>query len=196
LVPEDRASATVLASDAKTDDCGVRIGPESQRNGGWLQIRLESRAAPPDTIQRVNADEVIAILGLQQHPEGGWYRETWRSDAAPGERAAGSAIYFLLRVGDLDAWHRVDAAEAWHWYAGAPLEVAMVEEGSDERTLTVGLLGSDLAAGQRPQIVVPAGAWQQSRTLGEWTLAGCTVSPAFEFRYFELAPVGWEPPPD
>jgi predicted cupin superfamily sugar epimerase len=142
----------------------------------------------------MDADDLIAVLGLQQHPEGGWYRETWRADAAPGERAAGSAIYFLLRTGDLDAWHRVDAAETWHWYAGSPLELSIVEEGSGRPTLVVNVLGADIATGQRPQIVVPANGWQQSRTLGDWTLAGCTVSPAFEFAHFELAPEGWEPP--
>jgi uncharacterized protein len=139
-------------------------------------------------------DALIDVLGLSQHPEGGWYRETWRADAAPGERSAGSAIYFLLRNGDLDAWHRVDAAETWHWYAGAPLALSIVKEGSDERALTEHVLGADIAAGQRPQIVVPPGAWQQSATLGEWTLVGCTVSPAFEFEHFELAPDDWEPP--
>jgi predicted cupin superfamily sugar epimerase len=142
----------------------------------------------------LDAESIIAELGLAQHPEGGWYRETWRADAAPGERAAGSAIYFLLRAGDLDAWHRVDAAETWHWYAGSPLEISIVEEGSDRPSLTVHVLGPDLAAGQRPQIVVPPDAWQQSGTLGDWTLAGCTVSPAFEFEQFELAPEGWQPP--
>jgi predicted cupin superfamily sugar epimerase len=140
------------------------------------------------------ADDLIATLRLQAHPEGGWYRETWRAEAAPGQRAAGSAIYYLLRAGEINAWHRVDAAEAWHWYAGAPLALSIVEEGSGGRTLAEHVLGGDIAAGQRPQIVVPADAWQQSRTLGEWTLAGCTVSPAFEFANFELAPEGWEPP--
>jgi predicted cupin superfamily sugar epimerase len=142
----------------------------------------------------VDVDDLIAALGLARHPEGGWYRETWRADAAPGERAAGSAIYYLLRAGELNAWHRIDAAEAWHWYAGAPLALSIVEEGSGQRTLTNHLLGGDIAAGQRPQLVVPPGAWQQSGTLGEWTLAGCTVSPAFEFALFEIAPQGWEPP--
>jgi predicted cupin superfamily sugar epimerase len=141
-----------------------------------------------------SAAAVIAALGLQRHPEGGWYRETWRADAAPGERATGSAIYFLLRAGEIDAWHRVDAAEVWHYYAGAPIELSMVEQGSDGPTLIVRLLGAEIAAGQRPQLVVPAGAWQQARTLGDWTLAGCTVSPAFEFERFEIAPEDWKPP--
>lgn len=147
-----------------------------------------------DVTGDLSADGVIPALGLQRHPEGGWYRETWRADAVPGERPAGSAIYFLLRAGEIDAWHRVDAAEAWHFYAGSPMELSIVEEGSGTRSLTIGALGADLAAGQRPQRVVPPGAWQQARTLGDWTLAGCTVSPAFEFERFELAPEGWEPP--
>src|ERR1043165_6062554 len=105
----------------------------------------------------MTAENLIAALGLAPHPEGGWYRETWRADAAPGERAAGSAIYFLLRDGELNAWHRVDAGGTWHWYAGRPLALAIVEEGSGEAVLTELVLGPDLAAGQRPQIVVPPG---------------------------------------
>src|SRR4051794_41825966 len=112
---------------------------------------------------------LIAALGLQPHPEGGWYRETWRADAAPAERAAGSAIYYLLLGGEVNAWHRVDAAEAWHWYAGAPLALSIVEEGSAGRTLREHILGADIAGGQRPQVVVPPGAWQQSRSVGDWT---------------------------
>ncbi len=124
-------------------------------------------------------DEVIERLGLRPHPEGGWYAETWREPAAEGERAASSAIYFLLRAGETSRQHRVDATEVWHWYAGDPLELAI---GDVSR-----LLGPDLAAGQRPQLVVPAGTWQSARSLGAWTLVGCTVAPAFEFAGFELA---------
>ncbi|HEX5396067.1 MAG TPA: cupin domain-containing protein [Candidatus Limnocylindria bacterium] len=142
----------------------------------------------------MDADEVIAALGLEPHPQGGWYCETWRAEAQPGERATGSAIYFLLRRGEVDAWHRVDAAETWHFYAGAPLALSIVGERGPSRQLIDRVLGTDLAAGQRPQAVVPVGAWQRARTLGDWTLVGCTVSPAFEFERFELAPAGWEPP--
>ncbi len=128
---------------------------------------------------RVTADDVIARLQLRPHPEGGWYAETWREPAPPGERPASSAIYFLLRAGERSRRHRVDATEVWHWYAGDALELAV------ERDLH--RLGPDLVGGDRPQIVVPAGAWQAARSLGEWTLVGCTVAPAFEFTGFELA---------
>jgi predicted cupin superfamily sugar epimerase len=128
--------------------------------------------------------EVIALLGLERHPEGGWYRQTF-ADTHPGGRAHSTLIYYLLEAGDRSAWHRVDSAEVWHWYAGAPLELKV------DRAIV--MLGNDLAAGQRPQGVVPRGAWQSARSLGDWTLVGCTVAPGFEFAHFELAPPGWEP---
>lgn len=137
----------------------------------------------------MTAEEVVRLLGLQPHPEGGAYRETFRAPAADGERGASTAIYYLLRSGELSAWHRVDADEVWHYYAGAPLELAL----SDGKNRTVVRLGKDLAAGERPQAVVPAGVWQSARSLGEWTLVGCTVAPAFQFSGFEMAPPGWEP---
>jgi len=138
----------------------------------------------------LSADEVIALLGLAPHPEGGHFRETFRDTASVnGTRAASTAIYFLLREGEVSRWHRVDAAEAWHWYAGAPLALGVADK-AGRRTVT---LGADLAAGQRPQAVVPAQAWQQARSLGAWTLVGCTVAPGFEFAAFELAPPGFEP---
>ncbi len=136
-----------------------------------------------------SADEVVRLLGLAPHPEGGFYRETFR-DAAAGGRGASTAIYYLLREGDESAWHRVDAAEVWHHYAGAPLEISLSADG---RERTVLRLGTDLAAGERPQVVVPAGVWQAARPVGGWTLAGCTVAPAFEFAGFEMAPSGWQP---
>ena len=132
-----------------------------------------------------SADEIVAALDLKPHPEGGWYRETYRGDAPAGGRAATTAIYYLLRRGERSHWHRVDASEIWHWYAGDPLELRI---GRD----TV-KLGGDIAAGERPQAVVPPFAWQAARSLGAWTLVGCTVAPAFEFAGFELAPPGWEP---
>lgn len=132
----------------------------------------------------LNADAIIALLGLRPHPEGGHFVETWRHVPREGGRGAGSAIYFLLREGFPSARHRVDAGETWHFYAGAPLELTI---GADIR-----VLGTDLAAGERPQIVVPAHEWQSARTLGEWTLVGCTVSPAFEFEGFELSSDGTE----
>jgi predicted cupin superfamily sugar epimerase len=103
----------------------------------------------------------------------------------PGGRAHSTLIYYLLEAGDRSAWHRVDSAEIWHWYAGAPLELLV------DRSAFV--LGNDFAAGQRPQGIVPRHAWQSARSLGEWTLVGCTVAPGFEFAHFELAPPGWKP---
>lgn len=137
-------------------------------------------------------DALIDALGLRPHPEGGWFAETWREPATRGERAASSAIYYLLRAGEESRWHRVDATEIWHHYAGDPLEIrlARAESGSAAEPR---ILGMDLAAGQRPQIVVPAGWWQAARPLGTWTLVGCTVAPGFEFGGFEMAPDGWEP---
>ncbi len=132
-------------------------------------------------------DRLIELLELEPHPEGGWYRETWRADAAPGSRASGSAIYFLLTDGSSSRLHRIDAAEVWHFYTGAPVAIEMGRPGQPQITST---LGSDLAAGQRPQIVVPPGVWQAARTLGHFSLVGCTVSPAFEMDNFELARPG------
>jgi predicted cupin superfamily sugar epimerase len=143
------------------------------------------------------AEQVISALELIPHPEGGWYRETFRDvppgspAGSPGARGAFSAIYYLLRAGELSAWHRInDAAEVWHHYAGAPLELAVSLDG---RQVTTSVLGSGFARGERPQALVPAAAWQSARSLGEWTLVGCTVAPAFEFAAMELAPPGWRP---
>jgi predicted cupin superfamily sugar epimerase len=138
------------------------------------------------------ARQLIDALGLAPHPEGGWYRETWRAEAAPGARAAGSAIYYLLDAGEFSHWHRVDAAEIWHFYAGAPLSLTLSPNGHDAEAHR---LGPEALAGQRPQIVVPAGWWQTAVSLGAWTLVGCTVSPAFAFSGFEMAPPDWRPVP-
>ncbi|MGF1446495.1 MAG: cupin domain-containing protein [Pikeienuella sp.] len=138
------------------------------------------------------AKDLIQRLELTRHPEGGWYRETWRAAAAPGERAAGTAIYYLLEAGDYSHWHRVDAAEIWHWYAGGPLSLTLSPNGHDAEAH---LLGPEVLAGQRPQIIVPAGWWQTAVSMGAWTLVGCTVSPGFEFDGFELAPPDWRPTP-
>lgn len=132
------------------------------------------------------AAALIAALGLRPHPEGGHYRETWRDAPAGGGRGAGTAIYYLLSAGEVSAWHRIDAAEIWHFYGGAPLALEIREGGATTRHV----LGNDVAAGERPQIIVPARAWQTARSLGAWTLVGCTVSPAFDFAGFELAPGG------
>jgi predicted cupin superfamily sugar epimerase len=134
---------------------------------------------------------VIRRLGLVRHPEGGWFRETFRdAGARAGTRAASTAIYYLLQAGEISRWHRVDAAEVWHWYAGAALSLMLSVDGRQREALA---LGPDLAAGAEPQRVVPAGVWQTARSLGSWTLTGCTVAPGFEFAGFELAPEGWEP---
>ena len=135
------------------------------------------------------ADGVIAALGLAPHPEGGHFVETWRSPEDLG-RGAVTAIYYLLRAGEESRWHRVDAVEIWHYYAGAPLALRVAGE---DGVVEPHRLGPDLAMGERPQAVVPAGAWQSARSLGDWTLVGCTVAPAFRFEGFELAPPGWEP---
>lgn len=137
----------------------------------------------------LTADAIIALLELQPHPEGGFFRETFRETPPNGGRGASTAIYFLLRAGERSHWHKVDASEIWHWHAGAPLRLS-IAEGADRRDL---LLGPDLAAGERPQGVVPPFAWQAAESLGAWTLVGCTVAPAFDFAGFELAPPGWEP---
>lgn len=140
----------------------------------------------------MQAAEIIETLGMQRHPEGGWYVETFR-DAAGGERGHSTAIYFLLERGDRSHWHRVtDAAEVWHHHAGAPLRLSIWTEG--EAAIGEIALGSDLLSGERPQAVVPAGAWQAAESTGDWTLVGCTVAPGFRFSSFVLAPPGWEPP--
>jgi uncharacterized protein len=140
---------------------------------------------------RVEADDVILVLGLRPHPEGGWYSETWREPAPNGERPASTAIYYLLRAGERSHWHRVDATETWLFHAGDPLALEIAPRGGGP--IDQHVLGIDLAAGQRPQAVVPAGHWQQARPLGGWTLVSCTVAPGFRFEGFELAPPGWQP---
>jgi len=131
-----------------------------------------------------DADQLIAQLDLKPHPEGGHFRETFR-DAPHDGRAASTAIYFLLRASEASRWHRIDAAEIWHFYRGAPLELRI-----GEKTF---ILGPDIDEAQAPQIVVPPGEWQAARSLGDYTLVGCTVAPGFEFAHFEMAPDGFEP---
>ncbi|CDN49765.1 cupin domain-containing protein [Neorhizobium galegae] len=134
-------------------------------------------------------EEIIATLGMQRHPEGGWYVETFR-DEDGGARGHSTAIYYLLEAGERSHWHRVrDAAEVWHFYAGDPLRLRI----SEGETVEEVRLGSDLARGERPQAVVPANAWQAAEPLGRFTLVGCTVAPGFQFSSFEMAPPGWEP---
>jgi uncharacterized protein len=135
----------------------------------------------------VTAEEIIKLLDLKPHPEGGHFRETFRDEGTP--RGASTAIYYLLKAGERSHWHRVDASEVWHWYAGGPLELSVAKSGA----IVTEILGPNLAAGERPQIVVPQHAWQSAHPLGRYTLAGCTVAPAFTFEGFEMAPLGWHP---
>jgi predicted cupin superfamily sugar epimerase len=137
-------------------------------------------------IDHLDAAAVVRLLDLAPHPEGGFYRETFRDPVAREGRAVSTAIYFLLPAGQASAWHRVDAAELWHYHAGAPLELSIVDDDGQK----VLRLGVDLAAGERPQGVVPGGAWQSAKSLGPWTLVGCTVAPGFEFARFEIASPG------
>jgi len=138
-----------------------------------------------------SAEEIIRLLDLKPHPEGGHYRETFRDDRGDGKRAASTAIYFLLAAGEVSHWHRVDAAEVWLWHAGAPLELSIAPpDGPASRAV----LSADLAAGERPQRVVPPGFWQSAQSLGAWTLVSCTVAPGFQFESFELAPKSFAPP--
>ena len=138
----------------------------------------------------VPASEIIRLLNLSPHPEGGWYRETFRDTRLVGGRAASTAIHFLLAAGETSHWHRVDAVEIWHWHCGAPLALGVSVNGED---IECHRLGARLDAGERPQIVVAAHAWQSATSLGEWTLVSCTVAPGFTFEGFELAPPGWRP---
>ena len=136
----------------------------------------------------MTADELIRHLGLKPHPEGGHYRQTFHASDSP--RGAGTAIFFLLKAGESSHWHKVDADEIWHHYAGAPLELSLSDDGKTVRRLR---LGTDFEIGEQPQAVVPRGVWQAARSLGAWTLIGATVAPAFQFEHFEIAPPGWEP---
>ncbi len=140
----------------------------------------------------MTAERIITELGLAPHPEGGWYRQTWVAEAAPGERPAGTSILFLLKAGERSHWHRVDAAEIWHFHAGAPLRLSVAESAAGPAARH--LLGPDVLSGQRPQFVVPAGHWQSAQSTGAYSLVGCTVSPGFRFEGFELAPPGFDIP--
>jgi predicted cupin superfamily sugar epimerase len=141
-------------------------------------------------LEEKTAGDIIQILDLEPHPEGGHYRQTW---IAEGEgRPSGTCIYFLLAEGESSHWHRVDATEIWHHYAGAPLVLSISE--TDAGPATDRVLGPDLFAGQAPQLIVPPNHWQTARSTGTWTLAGCTVSPAFQFEGFTLASPGFDIP--
>ena len=140
-------------------------------------------------LEALTGDDIIALFKLAPHPEGGHFRQTFRDERGHGGRAHSTAILFLLKAGEVSHWHRVDAAELWHWHGGAPL-LLQVKDGDarlDHR------LGSDWVNGEQPHAAVPAHAWQSARSLGAWSLVGCTVAPGFEFAGFELAPDGFEP---
>jgi len=137
------------------------------------------------------AADLIARLSLSPHPEGGWYRETWRAPSAAGERASATAILFLLEAGGRSHWHRVDAAELWLWHAGAPLTLRIAA--GDAGPIEPVRLGGDVAAGETPQALVPAHHWQAAEAEAGWALVSCVVSPGFAFDGFELAEAGWAP---
>ena len=139
---------------------------------------------------RLSAAEIIARLQLAPHPDGGHFRETFRDSRCDAHgRSASTAIYFLLARGERSHWHRVDAVETWHYYAGDALTLRI----ADAHGVRVVRLGADLTADEVPQAIVPAHAWQAAESTGDWTLVGCTVAPGFEFAHFELAPRGWTP---
>jgi uncharacterized protein len=137
------------------------------------------------------AQQLIARLGLEPHPEGGHFREIYRHcHDRCDERGHVTSIYYLLEAGQVSHWHRIDAVELWHFHAGAPLELTVVEEGRPPIRYRLGI---DFEADEQPQATVPPKAWQSARSLGAWSLVGCTVAPAFDFAGFELAAPGWSP---
>ncbi|MHA6719147.1 cupin domain-containing protein [Sphingomonas sp. RS6] len=138
------------------------------------------------------ARRIIEQLGLAPHPEGGWYRETWRGASADGGRGVGTAILFLLEQGARSHWHRVDAEELWFWHAGSPIELRIAASG-DERAGDAIILGGDVTGGEAPQCRVPAHCWQSAEAPRGWALVSCAVVPAFDFAGFELAAPGWAP---
>lgn len=142
-------------------------------------------------MSKLAAKDVIFTLGMRPHPEGGWYARTFEDGEKAGGRARSTAIYYLLEAGQNSHWHRIDAVEVWHYYAGAPLKLRI----SDGTSIDEHVLGPDIEAGQRPQLVVPTRAWQSAVSAGAWTLVGCTVAPGFEFSGFELADKDWTPGP-
>jgi uncharacterized protein len=154
-------------------------------------IRKAEANMQTDPIVGLSAAEIIGLLDLHPHPEGGFFRETFRDPARDARgRAVSTLIYYLLDAGQVSRWHKVDAAEVWHYYAGAALEIKISQTGVETG---VHRLGPDLIAGERPQYVVPAHCWQSAKSVGAWTLVGCSVAPGFEFSGFELAPLHWSP---
>ncbi|MTI18358.1 cupin domain-containing protein [Rhodobacteraceae bacterium RKSG542] len=137
-----------------------------------------------------SAQDIIKTLNMKPHPEGGYYTETFRDEEGPEGRGYSTCIYYLLEAGDRSHWHHVDAVEVWHYYAGAPLELSISVDG---KTTSQHRLGPDVLSGERPQAIVPRHGWQSARSLGPWTLVGCTVSPGFSFGGFVMAEPDWQP---
>jgi predicted cupin superfamily sugar epimerase len=141
----------------------------------------------------VTADDLIARYDLAPHPEGGWYRQTWiDTHMATGARPSGTAILFLLKAGEKSHWHRVDATEIWHFYAGAPIDLRISPDANGPYQTHV--LGNDLLSGHTPQVIVPQHYWQAAHATDGWALVGCTVSPGFDFAGFTLAPPEFDIP--
>ena len=142
----------------------------------------------------MTAEELIEALELAPHPEGGWYRETWRAPAPDGERSAASAVLYVIQPGERSHWNRVDAHEMWLWHAGDAVDISLAE--SDSGPTRKVRLGGRVTDGEQPQLIIPAGQWQAAEpTSGEagYALISCIVAPAFEFSGFELAEPGWAP---
>ena len=153
-----------------------------------MAANLPPEREPPS--QTLTAGEMISLLDLKPHPEGGYFRETFRDESILADgRNASTAIYFLLPAGRVSHWHRIDGIEIWHHYAGAALDLSI----SDGERIDTLRLGPDIVNGEQPQGIVPASAWQSARSLGEWSLVGCTCAPGFAYDRFELAPEGWSP---
>lgn len=146
--------------------------------------------ADPYRYPEADPGAVIEHLALERHPEGGWYRETWRAESSDGDRGAGTSILFLLEAGQRSHWHRVDATELWMFQGGTPLELSMADASG---TVSTALLGIDFDSGASPQMVVPSHHWQSAQAGRGWSLVACVVVPAFSFDGFELAPPGWTP---
>ncbi|WP_310622067.1 cupin domain-containing protein [Flexibacterium corallicola] len=134
---------------------------------------------------------IIQELNMQPHPEGGYFAETFRDAEGPEDRGYSTLIYYLLEKGQKSHWHRVDAVESWHYYAGTPLELSITD---GEAPVSTVILGSNLLTGQRPQVIVPRNHWQSAQPMGAWTLVGCSVAPGFLFSGFEMAANDWTPP--
>lgn len=143
------------------------------------------------SVPDATAQAIIARLELQPHPEGGWYRQTWRGDGGADERASGTAIHFLLEPHQRSHWHKVDATEIWLWHAGSPITLSIAAD--DAGPVTAHRLGPDVLHGETPQVLVPTGHWQAAEPRGGWALVSCVVVPGFSFDGFELAPPGWAP---